>query len=106
MGKSRRVFTSDMLSKERQQQLWKRTTETPNGCLIWEGCKNNRGYGLLTVHGHIYLTHIIAYTLRKQPVPPDGTLYHTCKNRACINPDHLQLSDPESPEWKARMQDR
>jgi len=106
MKKSRKILTPDMLSEERQQKFWNRAKEMPDGCLIWQGSKNSRGYGQFSVQGQTYLAHIVAYTLRKQPIPSDNVLYHTCDSRACINPDHLQLSNTESLEWKARTRER
>lgn len=71
------------------------TRYTPNpftGCWTWKGRINKRdGYGRTsrTMHG-TRLAHRVVYIERIGPVPPGLTLDHTCRNRACVNPAHLE----------------
>lgn len=37
------------------------------------------------------LCHRIAYVHHKGPIPSDMTVDHVCRNRCCVNPDHLRL---------------
>ena len=65
------------------------------GCHTWTGRLNNMGYGLMTVAqaGYKPLTlspHKVAYELRRGRVPEGMVLDHTCRNRACANPEHLE----------------
>ena len=36
------------------------------------------------------LAHRVAYEQAKGPIPDGLTIDHLCRNRACINPDHLE----------------
>jgi hypothetical protein len=58
-------------------------------CIVWTGC-TAQGYGRLTFQGRGYLTHRAAYEIARGPVPKGMTLDHLCRNRACMNPDHLE----------------
>ena|SRR5215475_7549639 len=61
-----------------------------DGCWIWQGAKT-RGYACIGI-GKIYYAHIIAYELAGNPAPPPKhELHHKCQQRACINPEHLEL---------------
>lgn len=61
-------------------------------CWIWTGYKLN-GYGRFDINDRnkIY-AHRYAYNLWVGEVPDDSVVHHKCSNRACCNPDHLQLT--------------
>lgn len=63
--------------------------EELNGCWIWRGSMYAKGYGKIGRRG--IMAHRIAYEICKGDVPKDLCLDHLCKNRACINPDHLEI---------------
>jgi hypothetical protein len=60
------------------------------GCIIWAGTIDHGGYGDISVHNKMRSTHRIAYGLFAGPIPDDLVLDHLCRNRACLNPDHLE----------------
>lgn len=67
------------------EDIWKSYVKIGR-CWVWTGQLNNKGYGK---HGARY-AHIISYVLRHGPVPEGLEVDHRCRNRACINPDHLE----------------
>ena len=70
---------------------FKRYTVTDSGCREWAGGLYPNGYGKLgsEVNGTT-LAHIAFYTESNGPVPDGLELDHLCRNRACVNPDHLE----------------
>lgn len=55
-------------------------------CWIWQGRLNRDGYG---VYGHRN-AHRIAYESRVGPVAAGLEIDHLCRQRDCVNPDHLE----------------
>ena len=65
-----------------------RTIEA-DGCWVWQGGKRN-GYGRVLIHGQARQAHRVMYELVHGPVDPKLHIDHLCRNRACINPEHLE----------------
>ena len=63
-------------------------------CWIWSGGKNPGGYG--RIHeprrsGSVILAHRFSFEFHKHKLLPGEQLHHVCRNRSCVNPDHLQV---------------
>ncbi len=60
-------------------------------CWIWTGTVNERGYGTIGYKNKTWSVHRISYLLiGGKPLTPGLVLDHLCRNRPCINPNHLE----------------
>jgi hypothetical protein len=59
-------------------------------CWTWTGCVNSKGYGCVGLDGKTQLTHRVAYTLCRGPIPEGLQIDHLCRNVRCCNPCHLE----------------
>jgi hypothetical protein len=62
----------------------------PDGCWIWEGSQNGRGYGQITVYGKLWKVHRLSYETWIGPIPEGLTIDHLCRQKLCCNPTHLE----------------
>ena len=61
------------------------------GCWLWAGGLNGYGYGQFSMgRGVNALAHRLSYALFAAPLKPGLTIDHLCRNRGCVNPDHLE----------------
>lgn len=59
-------------------------------CWNWAGGINSSGYGVYERDRKRTVAHRFIYERNKGPIPEGKYLDHICKNRRCVNPDHLQ----------------
>src|SRR5580698_2584776 len=71
-----------------QQRFW-RLVEKTESCWNWKGGKTN-GYGCFQIAKVNFRAHRLAYELLRGPIPTGLHLDHLCRNRSCVNPDHLE----------------
>jgi hypothetical protein len=64
--------------------------EQPNGCWLWQRSLDSSGYGKRRHAGHLIGAHVYYFEQAHGAVPKGLVLDHLCRNRACVNPAHLE----------------
>lgn len=59
-------------------------------CWEWTGYVNPKGYGNYRRGGRTHWVHRLAWELLVGPIPDGLEIDHLCRNRRCVNPDHLE----------------
>lgn len=67
----------------------------PSGCWVWFGAqsgdvKGGRGYGVVSMGTTTARAHRYVYEHLHGPIPEGLTLDHLCRNKLCVNPEHLE----------------
>lgn len=83
---------------DRMSDIWEKLLQRSHWegeCLVWDGpCSGNGrggGYGRIALGGTTMAVHRVSYTLHFGIIPHKKQIDHTCKNRRCFNPKHLEM---------------
>lgn len=65
-----------------------------NGCLLWLGHLDRKGYGTFSVGERTTFVHRQAWENANGPIPDGLVIDHLCRVRNCINPAHMETVLP------------
>ena len=60
-------------------------------CWNWTRALDRDGYGRFRLNGSYVRVHRLSYELLVGPIPENLVIDHLCRNRRCVNPDHLEI---------------
>lgn len=81
------------MTRPAADRLMARIDKQPDGCWNWTGHVDAAGYGHTGGGGKDGipgLAHRAMYECLVGPIPDSLTIDHLCRNRRCVNPDHLE----------------
>lgn len=83
------MFIEEVVEKY-EKSFWERVDKAGD-CWLWLGFKNEKGYGRYNIFNDsgVY-AHRFSFVASKGSIPKGMVIDHKCKNRACVNPDHLR----------------
>jgi hypothetical protein len=70
-------------------RFWMKVKKT-GGCWEWQSNKSHNGYGLFKIGKIDYRAHRVSLQLSGFILEPKMTIDHLCRNRACVNPEHME----------------
>ncbi len=80
--------------RKQDARFWRQVDDS-GSCWIWTGIKDYKGYGQFSANNKKHLAaHRWAYEALVGPIKEGFVVDHLCRNRACCNPDHMEIVTP------------
>ena len=79
---------------KREERFWEKADRSggPDACWPWTASMLPSGYGHVYWLGHFHNASRVAFIIANgDPGNPKLVVDHLCRNRACVNPAHLEL---------------
>lgn len=71
------------------ERFWAKVSVATSGCWLWTATTSG-GYGRYSHGGRRWAAHRVTYVTFVGPIAEGLCLDHLCRNRACVNPAHLE----------------
>ncbi len=76
---------------EDEARFWTKVDRRDSAeCWLWRAPLNDSGYGSFGMQGKTYRAHRVSYVLAHGDLDRTLQIDHLCRNRACVNPAHLE----------------
>lgn len=74
------------------ERFWEKVNVgPPDDCWTWRLTLDDEGYGQFNLGRKCIGSHRVAWLLTHGDPPAGMTIDHLCRNRACVNPSHLEV---------------
>ena len=89
------------------ERFWNRVDKNSDGgCWLWTGTIEKDGYARMKVDGRMKLVHRISLEEKLgRPLSDKMDTCHSCRNRHCVNPEHLR-EDTRKGNMADRLKDQ
>ena len=78
-----------------KSRFWQRVSRRgEDQCWPWVGSRQSDGYGRMEICGKARSAHRLSYEIHVGPIPDGKVIDHTCQNKLCVNPSHLEAVSP------------
>ena len=71
------------------ERFWSKVSQDGD-CWIWTAGRSEQGYGRFMLDGKARRAHRLTFAALRAEIPAGLVLDHLCRNRACVNPWHLE----------------
>ena len=72
------------------ERIHKQSSPRPNGCRVWNGKKNQHGYGMVKIANKEHRAHRVVFFTLHPNIDRTLVVRHKCDNPSCVNPHHLE----------------